>query len=203
MILLEKRGSKVKLTKVVCENCGGNIEINNLSHINNQEVTCSYCGATYIANAKHSIIGALREVELERVKDLQKKESSKAEWEFKDKQEERKLNTKMLLGYVIFMVIGMLVLSIGAYFESNPMGVKITVNQSGFKGENYKIVKEKLTDMGFKNINTEKVADLKFGILSSEGDVKEVTINGDNDFKKDDYFDEQSIIKIYYHVFKD
>ena len=53
MILLEKRGSKVKLTKVVCENCGGNIEINNLSHINNQEVTCSYCGATYIANAKH------------------------------------------------------------------------------------------------------------------------------------------------------
>ena len=38
MILLEKRGSKVKLTKVVCENCGGNIEINNLSHINNQEV---------------------------------------------------------------------------------------------------------------------------------------------------------------------
>lgn len=65
----------------------------------------------------------------------------------------------------------------------------------------YKIVKEKLTDMGFKNINTEKVADLKFGILSSEGDVKEVTINGDNDFKKDDYFDEQSIIKIYYHVF--
>ena len=72
MILLEKRGSKVKLTKVVCENCGGNIEINNLSHINNQEVTCSYCGATHIANAKHSIIGALREVELERVKDLQK-----------------------------------------------------------------------------------------------------------------------------------
>ena len=71
------------------------------------------------------------------------------------------------------------------------------------KIENYKIVKEKLTDMGFKNINTEKVADLKFGILSSEGDVKEVTINGDNDFKKDDYFDEQSIIKIYYHVFKD
>ena len=199
MILLEKRGSKVKLTKVVCENCGGNIEINNLSHINNQEVTCSYCGATYIANAKHSIIGALREVELERVKDLQKKESSKAEWEFKDKQEERKLNTKMLLGYVIFMVIFMLVLN----FESNPTGVKITVDQSDFKGENYKIVKEKLTDMGFKNINTEKVADLKFGILSSEGDVKEVTINGDNDFKKDDYFDEQSIIKIYYHVFKD
>ena len=78
----------------------------------------------------------------------------------------------MLLGYVIFMVIFMLVLN----FESNPTGVKITVDQSDFKGENYKIVKEKLTDMGFKNINTEKVADLKFGILSSEGDVKEVTI---------------------------
>ena len=107
------------------------------------------------------------------------------------------------MGYVIFIGIGILALSVGAYFESNPRGIKITENQRSFKGENHKIVKEKLTDMGFENIKTEKVADLKFGVLSNEGDVKEVTINGDNDFKKDDYFDDESIVKIYYHVFKD
>ncbi|MEG0551636.1 MAG: hypothetical protein RR554_10750 [Vagococcus sp.] len=193
----------MKLTKIVCENCGGNLNIKVLSHINDQEVTCSYCGATFIANAKHSIIGAQREVELERVKELQKKEASKAEWEFRAKQEERKLNTKIILGLTIFIVVGILILSIGAYFESHPSGVKITANQSDFKGEQYQLVKDKLTDMGFENVETEKVADLTLGILSSEGDTKEVTINGDNDFKKDDYFDEKSIVKIYFHVFKD
>lgn len=193
----------MKLTKVVCENCGSNLKIKVLSHIHDQEVTCSYCGATYIANAKHSMIGAQREVELERIKESEKKETAIAEWEFKDKQEERKLNSKIILGLTIFIGIGMLILSIGAYFESNPSGVKITASQRDFKGEQYKIVKNKLSDMGFKNIETEKVADLKIGILSSEGDVKEVTINGDNDFKKDDYFDEQSVVKIYYHAFKD
>ncbi|EGO9940321.1 hypothetical protein ABHA52_13530 [Enterococcus faecium] len=191
----------MKLKKFTCENCGGSLKVNSLSHIKNQEVNCQYCGAVYILNAKYSKLGAKLEVELDRIREAEQKDATKAEWEFKDKQEERKLNTKILLGLAIFIGISMLALSVGAYFESNPMGVKITVDQSDFKGENYKIVKEKLTDMGFKNINTEKVADLKFGILSSEGDVKEVTINGDNDFKKDDYFDEQSIIKIYYHVF--
>lgn len=191
----------MKLKKFTCENCGGSLKVNSLSHIKNQEVNCQYCGAVYILNAKYSKLGAKLEVELDRIREAEQKDATKAEWEFKDKQEERKLNTKILLGLAIYIGISMLALSVGAYFESNPMGVKITVDQSDFKGENYKIVKEKLTDMGFKNINTEKVADLKFGILSSEGDVKEVTINGDNDFKKDDYFDEQSIIKIYYHVF--
>lgn len=191
----------MKLKKFTCENCGGSLKVNSLSHIKNQEVNCQYCGAVYILNAKYSKLGAKLEVELDRIREAEQKDATKAEWEFKDKQEERKLNTKILLGLAIFIGISMLALSVGAYFESNPMGVKITVDQSDFKGENYKIVKEKLTDMGFKNINTEKVSDLKFGILSSEGDVKEVTINGDNDFKKDDYFDEQSIIKIYYHVF--
>lgn len=183
----------MKLKKFTCENCGGSLKVNSLSHIKNQEVNCQYCGAVYILNAKYSKLGAKLEVELDRIREAEQKDATKAEWEFKDKQEERKLNTKILLGLAIFIGISMLALSVGAYFESNPMGVKITVDQSDFKGENYKIVKEKLTDMGFKNINTEKVADLKFGILSSEGDVKEVTINGDNDFKKDDYFDEQSI----------
>ncbi|MGX7025324.1 hypothetical protein [Vagococcus hydrophili] len=193
----------MKFTKITCENCGGDLNIKTLSHIKNQTETCPYCGATYIINAKHSKIGAKWELELERFNEQEKREITKAEWSFKNKQEERKDNNKILLGLSIFMVIGFLSLSIGAYHESHPSGAKITMNAKKFQGENYKIATEKLKDMGFKNINTEKVADLKFGIFTDEGDVKEVTIDGDNDFEKDDYFDEESTIKIYYHVFKD
>ncbi len=43
---------------------------------------------------------------------------------------------------------------------------------------------------------------LTLGILKSKGDVKEVTINGEDDFEEGDYFKEDAKIKIYYHDFK-
>lgn len=79
--------------------------------------------------------------------------------------------------------------------------IQIVTSEKELKGENYQIAIKKLEDMGFKNIKVEKVNDLKIGIFSKEGDVKEVTINGENDFEKDTYFDKNSKIKIYYHVF--
>lgn len=56
--------------------------------------------------------------------------------------------------------------------------------------------------MGFQHIKVEKVKDLKFGILASKNEVKEVTINGENDFKKDDSFNKDSKVTIYYHDFE-
>ena len=43
--------------------------------------------------------------------------------------------------------------------------------------------------------------DLRLGLFAHSGDVSEVTINGDNDFKKGDNYNKKSKIKIYYHVF--
>lgn len=192
----------MKLSKSICENCGGNLKRGMLSQIKNKELICSYCGSVYIANAKHSKIGAEWEVELERLKELEKREGTKAEWEYRKRQDERKSNNRVLLWLSIFVVFSLLLLSIGAYIENHPRGVEITVNNNDFQGENYKIATKKLKDMGFKNIKIEKVEDLKYGIFKEDGDVKEVTINGGNDFKKGDYVDEKSTIKVYYHTFK-
>jgi len=193
----------MRLKKITCENCGGSLKVNSLSHIKNQEVICQYCGATYLLNAKYSKLGAKLEVELEQMRDSDRKEATKAEWEFKNKQEDRKheLATLKYFG-LAFAVLIVFSLSFSVFGDGTKNeSIQIATSEKDLKNENYKIVTKKLEDMGFKNIKTEKVKDLKIGILNSEGEVKEVTINGENDFKKDDEFDKNSKIKIYYHVF--
>jgi len=192
----------MELIKITCENCGGNLQVKTLSHIKNQKVKCQYCGAAYIISAKHSDIGAKFEVEMERLRDSERKQATKAEWEFKNNQEERKYILRIGKYFVLFLVIGLIALGILGFLETHPLGtIIITTSENSLKDENYKIAIKKLEDMGFKNIKTEKVKDLKLGILKSEGDVKEVTINGENNFKKDDQFDKNAKVKIYYHVF--
>jgi len=192
----------MELIKVTCENCGGSLQVESLSHIKNQRVNCQYCGAVYIIGAKHSDIGAEFEVEMERLRDSERKQATRAEWEFKNNQEERKHNLKIGKYFVLFFVIGLIAIGTLGFIETHPFGkIIITTSENSLKGENYKIATKKLEDMGFKNIKTEKVKDLKLGILKSEGDVKEVTINGENNFKKDDQFDKSAKVKIYYHAF--
>lgn len=193
----------MKLKKFTCENCGGSLKVNSLSHIKNQEVNCQYCGAVYILNAKYSKLGAKLEVELDRIREAEQKDATKAEWEFKNKQEDRKHEITKFKYYGIAFIVLFLFLIIPSGFrrESKDESIQIVTSEKELKGENYQIAIKKLEDMGFKNIKVEKVNDLKIGIFSKEGDVKEVTINGENDFEKDTYFDKNSKIKIYYHVF--
>ncbi|WP_259687495.1 hypothetical protein [Lactococcus cremoris] len=87
-------------------------------------------------------------------------------------------------------------------FATEPPGqIELPISEKKLHGENYKNVESKFEDMGFENIKYEKVRDLKFGLFAHSGDVSEVTINGDNDFKKGDNYNKKSKIKIYYHVF--
>ncbi|MGX7235605.1 hypothetical protein [Enterococcus italicus] len=173
------------------------MQFEDLSHIKNKEVKCMYCGATYIIDAKHSKIGAELEAELERLRAVEKQEATKAKWEFKTQL----IPMVFLFAFFVFCMGSLVIMGI-ADSLSNVNKISITANESDFVGENYKIVEKKLDDMGFKNIKAEKVKDLTLGILKSKGDVKEVTINGEDDFEEGDYFKEDAKIKIYYHDFK-
>lgn len=187
----------MELFNVNCKSCGGKIDLESLSHINNQKIVCPYCGNIFFLNAKHSKIGAKLEAELERVNIQEKKEGSKAEWDFKNKQAERKYNSKIgLIGLIVVLCI-----LIPLFFTSHS-GIEVTSSEHALRGENYKVVQMKLKDMGFKNIESEKIKDLKFGILSDQGDVKEVTINGKSDFSENDRYPKDAKVKIFYHAFK-
>lgn len=191
----------MKLSKIHCEVCGGNLDMDELSQIKNQKVICPYCGSIYINEAKHSVIGAKLESDIEHLKLIEKKENTKEFWSFQKLKENNKSALKSLAILMGISLTGFLILSANYLIERRPGQLEVTTNEKNLRGENYKIVSSKFEDMGFKNIKYEKVNDLKIGFFADEGDVKEVTINGSNAFEKGSHYSQKSKIKIYYHVF--
>ena len=79
--------------------------------------------------------------------------------------------------------------------------IRITVTSKSLKGENYQEVLAVLQEMGFTNVVSSPLDDLKKGWLHDEGDVKEVTIAGTAKFSVGDIFDTDSEVVIFYHSF--
>lgn len=70
-----------------------------------------------------------------------------------------------------------------------------------FEGEDYKNVMIQLKDAGFANIETEILDDLITGKITKEGEVEQVSINGETDFSEDTWFPEKAKVSIAYHSF--
>ncbi|CEF52416.1 MAG TPA: hypothetical protein DCK88_00880 [Lactococcus lactis] len=191
----------MKLSKVYCKECGGILNLDIVSHIKNSRVVCPHCHSIYIYEAKHSDIGAQLELDAERMRLKEKQENIKEFWKFKKLKEDHKVGFISLLILFSIPLIGSLVMTTNYLIAHRPGQIELPISEKKLHGENYKNVESKFEDMGFENIKYEKVRDLKFGLLAHSGDVSEVTINGDNDFKKGDNYNKKSKIKIYYHVF--
>lgn len=191
----------MKLSKVYCKECGGVLNLDIVSHIKNSRVVCPHCHSIYIYEAKHSDIGAQLELDAERMRLKEKQENIKEFWKFKKLKEDHKVGFISLLILFSIPLIGSLVMTTNYLIAHRPGQIELPISEKKLHGENYKNVESKFEDMGFENIKYEKVRDLKFGLLAHSGDVSEVTINGDNDFKKGDNYNKKSKIKIYYHVF--
>ena len=191
----------MKLSKVHCKECGAILNLDIVSHIKNQKLVCPYCQSLYIYEAKYSEIGAELEADIELIRLKEKKENIKEFWKFKKLKEDHKVGFISLLIVFSIPLIGSLVMTTNYLIAHRPGQIELPISEKKLHGENYKNVESKFEDMGFENIKYEKVRDLKFGLFAHSGDVSEVTINGDNDFKKGDNYNKKSKIKIYYHVF--
>ncbi|MDT2941747.1 MULTISPECIES: hypothetical protein [Lactococcus] len=191
----------MKLSEVCCKNCGGLLDFDTVSHIKNSRVVCPHCHSIYIYEAKHSDIGAQLELDAERIRLEEEKENIKEFWKFKKLKEDHKVGFISLLILFSILLIGSLVMTTNYLIAHRPGQIELPISEKKLHGENYKNVESKFEDMGFENIKYEKVRDLKLGLFAHSGDVSEVTINGDNDFKKGDNYNKKSKIKIYYHVF--
>lgn len=75
---------------------------------------------------------------------------------------------------------------------------------SSFKYEKYQDVLTGFTSLGFTNVKTNVIYDVGNGFFSSgsAGDVKEVSINGNNNFKQGDRFDKNAEVIITYRDFE-
>lgn len=70
------------------------------------------------------------------------------------------------------------------------------------KGTNYNDVMDKFKDAGFINVKTNIIYDIITGWLTEDGEVKSVTINGDEDFDTYDEYRPDAEVVITYHTYK-
>ena len=79
--------------------------------------------------------------------------------------------------------------------------VRISATPKELKGKSYQEVFSLLQEMGFTNITSKPLGDLKKGWLHDEGEVKEVSIADSTKFSANDIFDGDAEIVIFYHSF--
>ena len=82
--------------------------------------------------------------------------------------------------------------------------IKITppITSKKAKGKQYKDILKQFKNSGFTNVKTEKIEDLVTGWLTKDGEVEEIKINANKDFKTTDEFEEDVEVIIKYHTFK-
>lgn len=111
-------------------------------------------------------------------------------------------NIKIAITVVISILCLIAIISLGGGSNPEPGNeIKMTASARQYKGEDYKTVVSQLEDMGFENIETEKLEDLITGWLTKDGEIEQININGDFKFSDGDRFSKDSKITITYHTF--
>lgn len=114
----------------------------------------------------------------------------------------------VLLGVIVFLLI--LVGIIGCGSSRSTTDVPVTDNRiampesaESFAGKQYEDVAMRLQSAGFTNVQTKKQTDLITGWMTKEGEVEQVSVNGDTDFAAYEKFDPNVTIIVTYHAFPD
>lgn len=103
------------------------------------------------------------------------------------------------------LLFGILVLCVGCGSETvdHTGEAQIPEKASELTGLNYEEVQQKFIDAGFTNIQLERLDDLITGWLKDDGEVKEVLVDGDDEFLKSSWIAADTPVVIRYHSFKE
>lgn len=85
---------------------------------------------------------------------------------------------------------------------AHPGQLRVPSSSKKFIGKNYEIVINELSNIGFTQFDVESQHKSKKSLLDKEGNIISISINGQSQFQKDEWFAKESIIKINYMTFK-
>ena len=85
---------------------------------------------------------------------------------------------------------------------AHPNQLRVPNSSKNYIGKQYVDVINEFQKAGFTHIEQEEQRKSKKGLLSKNGNVASVSVNGQTQFIKDEWFDEKSIIKIIYHTYE-
>lgn len=110
----------------------------------------------------------------------------------------------VLLGVIVFLLILVGIVGCGSSRNTSGMSrIAMPESAESLVGKQYEDVVMQLQSAGFTNVQTKKKEDLITGWITKEGEVEQVSVNGDTDFTTYDKFDPNATIIITYHAFPD
>jgi hypothetical protein len=77
--------------------------------------------------------------------------------------------------------------------------IRVDFSQKSYKGKKVEDVIATLKEKGFKNVQSENMKDVIIGIITKEGSVDSILVDGRDDFKEGDWIDEGTEIVVRYH----
>ena len=207
----------MKVYKVICPSCKAELNIEK----SKEYVKCEYCGSKVFLEDGTKKVEVTKNINKStkdetKIKEIESKERIKLKQ--MELEEERKMKIAKI---VIISIIGISVLffsikliskayeSINDWYEERQLNKEresqsqIPVSAEEAKEIHYTELVERLKNAGFTNIKTMPIEDLVFGVLTKDGEVENITINGNSSFYKGEWFEKNSKILITYHTFKD
>ena len=189
----------MKLKAIQCPSCGAHIKID----VNSNSNICSFCGSQVIQDKKGFEISfksknetkirkadIYKELELERMR---------------IKEKEKKSSMTALIGIFVGCIVICLIMTVIENKDKNAAlkngGIEIPQSSKDYKNHDYKVIKSEFEALGFTNIKEEPIDDLITGIITKDGSIERISINGNSEFQSGDVFPSDSSVIIAYHTF--
>lgn len=202
----------MKLLKLNCNNCNAQLEVD----IENLQAYCPYCGQKLLFDLEQMDRVLAEKEQTKRAKEKTKRseEATKRvqiEHEYKDRKDRREKVTSALSSIGAAFLLLLLLVFAWAYSSyldlsekrehQNNNEVQVSVSSEDLKGETIENANDILKKCGFQNISTNNKEDLIFGLFSKEGEIESISINGNKEFSKGDWFSADAVVVITYHGF--
>ena len=212
--------SDLSLNERTCPNCGGQLIVDE----DTLRIECDSCGAVLgsfqqeegFVDVQYDHSGEVRTITVNTenparaVKSIidqanDKVERDRAYADAKQKEENKRSYVTVIVAgiFIIFSLIGLVCLSlygVRLVRQSHSGKVRMPCSSVEFIGDKYEDVVKVLEKAGFTNVNAAPLDDLVLGLFYSEGEVSEITIDGDNStFIRGMYYDADAEIVIRYH----
>jgi len=194
----------MKFIKLSCK-CGAQLEVD----IDNMQAYCPYCGRKLLFDIDQMEVVLAEKEKTKRAQEKTKR--AQMEYEYKDKKDQRDnviSDRNFKKGAVFYLIILILIIGPISYLEYKENyehqvnnEIQVSISSEELNDRNYIDVVKIFESAEFKNIELIKNDDLVFGILSKDGSVESITINGHSEFTEEDWFPADATVTITYHTF--
>ena len=206
----DQRNMNNKNFNMVCPNCKGKMVIDR----DNGCLRCLHCDTEIPLDESDDVV-------IERIRnnaklrsEINRNETNKTIQKMQGKVEIEKSKHKVtrlfIMAFIIVVLIGAyagwrIVHRIDNYQEemSHRDKIQITSTVSDFEGKRFSDMEMYLKDAGYTNIEGIPLNDLTKNLLSKDGMIASISINGTTDFGEGDWFEPETPIKITYHSVSD